>query len=523
MQNSGIATNRSVLPRWRPLQLTPQYEFISSKIYRSNEQCLIENAPKLLAQQSEWASSPYLAVEEVEQGLLKGRSTNSKIAAKFLLTDISGVTDEIRHMAKRHLNEKSMTNTIDDYLDIKEIFSCIRSLKERLKNHPRDGLSSLELARLYTNLNQNKNASKQIEIATKLYPENRYVLRSATRFYEHIGEPDRALSLLKSSDALKYDPWVQSAEVSICDILKKTPIWGTRSLKHLLQAPQAHLYNSELLAGLGSLEYASGSIKRARKLLDKALENPTENSLAQVRWGQTTGYLRHKANSQIGLLMHPYEADTYAAYVNKDAPQIVASAMKWLLDEPYSITPAHIGSSTALSILNDPKMALKFIDLGLRANAGDTALSNNKIVTLARQGKSKEARELIPLVEKYKSDKLKLPFFHAAHGVVNFSEGNIVKGRENYLMAVRTAMAQDDFKNVGNAMIYWCEQEVFSGAMSKNEAMSFIAVVDKFLTENAMSVTGLEMAWQAIRPRMISKLEGKVNYFIPDEAYEEEC
>ena len=110
-----------------------------------------------------------------------------------------------------------------------------RSLRtRRLRVAPRDALSVLEIARLQSLIGQIHSAERYVERAVKLAPNDRYVLRSAARFWAHRSKSDteyatRALEVIWASDAVRFDPWVQAAEVSVANICGRTPRWGVRA------------------------------------------------------------------------------------------------------------------------------------------------------------------------------------------------------------------------------------------------------------------------------------------------------
>ena len=46
---------------------------------------------------------------------------------------------------------------------------------------------------------------------------------------------------------------------------------------------------TELRAGVGSVELLAGDRRRSRRLFEASLEDPNDNSLAQVEWGLSGG------------------------------------------------------------------------------------------------------------------------------------------------------------------------------------------------------------------------------------------
>jgi hypothetical protein len=117
-----------------------------------------------------------------------------------------------------------------------------------------------------------------------LAPDNRYVLRSLTRFWVHQAEPDLALHFLSKFAATRRDPWLLAAQMAAEDVAHKGPS-NWREAKRILSAEQFSDFElTELAAAFGTLELQAGSHKLARKMFRRSLTAPTENSVAQVQW-----------------------------------------------------------------------------------------------------------------------------------------------------------------------------------------------------------------------------------------------
>src|SRR5439155_22265534 len=93
--------------------------------------------------------------------------------------------------------------------------SRIRVLRQRSIAEPRNAFVWVDLALLYTTLGLRDQAARAIRIALALAPEDRFVLRCASRFLVHIGDAERAHHILKRSEATPYDPWLMAAEFAV--------------------------------------------------------------------------------------------------------------------------------------------------------------------------------------------------------------------------------------------------------------------------------------------------------------------
>ena len=155
--------------------------------------------------------------------------------------------------------------------------------KRQIAMAPRDAISHVELARLYYLLGQIKSSQNHIERSVNLAPNNRFVIRCATRFFNDQNQPDRALDVISRSEAGHIDPWIQAAEAACADRLNKTPKRAIRQLSFLASSKFVALSQSELAVALATINFKQGGkSKLTRSLLRAGLNQPTENALAQA-------------------------------------------------------------------------------------------------------------------------------------------------------------------------------------------------------------------------------------------------
>src|SRR5205823_4591050 len=80
----------------------------------------------------------------------------------------------------------------------------------------------VDIARHYSIMGFNEQARRAIQKGVALAPENRFTLRSAARFYIHIGDPEVAHDILKRSEKTKSDPWLLAAEIAAATVAGRT-------------------------------------------------------------------------------------------------------------------------------------------------------------------------------------------------------------------------------------------------------------------------------------------------------------
>jgi tetratricopeptide (TPR) repeat protein len=257
---------RHIFPRWRSFQSTAslgeltwspvQEEFNTSELDISLANAIVE-----------WKADP---------SLWKGLDLLGTATIANRLDDFAGLVAEVRNNpltpgAARAFFGKShepapLESGECSQLSGEALRGEVKLHRHKVASMPHDSVEWVELARAFTIAGQNEKARKAILAALQLAPNNRFVLRSAARFFIHLGNPDTAQALLGSAQSISQDPWLMASEIAIADSLGK-------SSKHIRAArekfgddvPASEL--TELAAALGTLEAESGSHRIARRFL----------------------------------------------------------------------------------------------------------------------------------------------------------------------------------------------------------------------------------------------------------------
>ena len=164
-------------------------------------------------------------------------------------------------------------------------YENIHAAKRTVGRFGNNAVLFTELARLYLTLGNEKRAIRNVEIALALAPDNRYILRSAARTFAHCGDTERGFELLMRSPRVRRDPWLTSAALAMAGVIGRSSRVMKAATGLLKNGDFAALSLAELRAGVGSVELLAGNQRRAKRLLRASLEQPTDNSLAQVEWG----------------------------------------------------------------------------------------------------------------------------------------------------------------------------------------------------------------------------------------------
>ena len=438
-------SERRLLPRWRAsgdaLLAGEVRSPISTRAKRSPVNTELEVAQLLECWQRE--RSVESAVELVSAAVVLSAEGDIGSAAELLAHPDSDTSVSMREVAQRFLAGKSGTPVAPDPLgfgpDEPRLRLAIGAAKRSLRQYPRNAVVWTDLARLYVVLGQRKKALDAVNVAISLAPENRFVLRSATRCLIHTGEElQRGLQALRSSRSLRTDPWLMAAEISLAGVAAEAPrsIQWARSMS----ADDAldPWDSSELNGALGTFALQNGGMGKPSKLFTKSLRNPTENAVAQAAWAAA----EHKAAfvpRQLLLNPNMFEASAIHHRAQRSWPTVLDACRSWSALEPTSSRPLALGSFVALAALEDGAAALSFVERALLTTPNDPVIWNNKAVALAYLGRLPEARQAHHASNLRVPPRVRLsePVYLATEGLLAYREGDREAGIQRYLAATK--------------------------------------------------------------------------------------
>ena len=331
----------------------------------------------------------------------------------------------------------------------------VRSLRKKLIEHPRDAISWVDLAYLYELSGDSSRALRCIMTSVQLSPNNRFVLRSAARFFSHREDPMRALRLLRSSDALAFDPWLLSAEISISEAFDLPTKHAKRAIRVVTETDTHPLNRAELLGALATLEFRHGtSQKRGRRWLRQALIEPNENTLAQAE------HLVNRHNIGRGVVdkraPFDYEARTMRAFWSQSLSDAVRNAEEWARYQPLSSRPLLIGSFVLSVLIEDISTAIDFIhDASTHCTYSDPMVINNLAFCLASAGQTDQASKELRRIERNKLDDSEKACVTATRGLIAFREGEYSLGRQEYERAITHFRSERDFGRLALALTFY--------------------------------------------------------------------
>ncbi|WP_152982531.1 tetratricopeptide repeat protein [Stenotrophomonas humi] len=331
---------------------------------------------------------------------------------------------------------------------------AIRMLRARVSFSPNQPLAWTELARHHLASGNQAKASDAMSCAVQLAPNNRYVLRSAARFYSRSEDGlDRALWLLRKSPRTSRDPWLLAAEIASADMAER-PSPFVKLAKSMLDTKRSGpRHYSELAAAVGTLEHESGRHKKAKQLMVQALVDPTGNSLAQAVYLSQSDK-RIVVPAQFELSQGDFEANARAYYAEGRFELSLSAAFAWLHDEPFDVKPALLGSFLSF----DDSLAggaERIATLGLQSSPHHSSLHNNRAVARAYLGDLPGA---LDDVKNSNRGGRQEPSHLATLGLLGYRMGLEQFGEECYTKAIAWFSSIGDMLSCYRACLYWSRE-----------------------------------------------------------------
>jgi hypothetical protein len=452
MTNIYELKNRLLVPNWRDFKRTTKLGELG--ILNATNTYEIDNSIIKL----DWTKNKTIGVaadlinnsfisndfsEELHEAI-KFVEANSEHSSIALLSLIEKIKCEIN--PKNEESVKILEKNIDSINEFNSILNdklfnrIINKTKNLTKNQQSNAINWIELARLYTIKNQIEKADRCITVALGLSPNNRFVLRSAVRFFIHTAQEEKAIYYLKKSQATKDDPWLISAHIATSKLMNRySPFIKTG--ERIINSKDFSTFDlTELSSSLGTLELEHGSFKKSKPLLDLSLKNPNDNSLAQFEW------LSKKDNRLLfnidffQKVKNPFEAFAYENFQKGNFQESFYNCINWYLDFPYSKRPLVFGSYIA-SLLEDYDASIIMCLAGLRLSNNEIGFLNNIIYSLCLKNDFNEVPKYLELLKNIQSDlsnEEKIAI-QATLGLYYLKTKEIEQGKELYKISIENS------------------------------------------------------------------------------------
>jgi tetratricopeptide (TPR) repeat protein len=457
--------NRNVVPRWRDFRSTVELGELSASILSGHR---IEETFDLSSVLGDWHKNKTVsfAGDLISAAIVSGNLTIAREASEFVVNLADNVSSSLRSMAQRMLNpDFNPSTTSVAPVDLANVNAFkpspeIATIRKRLVQYPSNAILWVDLAYFYAIRGSIERAERAIRVALNLAPRNRFVLRSAARFFIHRGRVDIAHDLIRKAPGYMTDPWLVAAEIAVAMSAERTP-WATKQAFALLDDSNFATHHlSELSSALGTLEFHNGHSSKAKKLLKRSLIQATDNSLAQAQWLSLslTG-LAKDLTAGVSHIPRPYEANAGNAYVRGDWEESLKAALQWLEDQPFSSRPAALAAYLASVMFENFVLAEQIASFGLIANPTEHGLHISMAYCYASTGRPEKAIAELALINKQIADDWVLAAIDANYGLVAFRQGRLDEARNYYAEAIRKAALLSDKRTQFAALIHWASEE----------------------------------------------------------------
>lgn len=377
-------------------------------------------------------------------------------------------------------------NTIELFKDPTSliiIYKKINELKNRLRENPQYAITWIEIGRYYAIIGQSEKAERAIKNALFLAPENRFILRNMARFFVQLGDEGISFAhdVLRKSKLTNTDPWLLSTEISLATLRGRNSKFIKQGLQ-VVESDSFHPFNiTELASALATVELKNDSLKKSRKLFEKSLRKPNDNSLAQAEWASQEENNLFSLDSSRLNLANSFEAKARDYAEKENWKEAIEYSKKWFLDLPFSKSPVLFGNNIALNKLRNHEIAIEIGKLGLLSHPHDPHLLNNIIYSLCLNNNIQEAELLFQKVDKsdLTSKSVHNICLLATQGLLNYRKGNPEQARILYLEAMELAKETGHKSYISKALVNMTREEILLGEQDMSDAIPKLKDISK--------------------------------------------
>ncbi|MEN0055434.1 MAG: hypothetical protein AAGC65_17290 [Mucilaginibacter sp.] len=428
---------RNVIPRWRDFKPTIELGELNPVPNAKSKAFANPISPFHTAKIHDWEAARTVknAIELLNSSIVLDDQEHTLSTASFLKSSRESSVP-LKKVADQILYPRDTDHSFEQLLNLerfdKIIGEKIQRLRRCLDHNPYNSISWIELARLFLIIGKEESAERCILVAIQLAPDNRYISRTGSRFFTHVGDYKKAQKVLKANAAFKTDPWLLSADIGIASLNNKSS-FNIKIGRELVASQNYSPYDlNELLSALATEELNAGSIKNSKRLFNESLINPNDNAVAQAVWAG-----KHISNLNLnqGLFdrtPHIFEAKAYNFYYNKSWGPAFSSTLQWFIDQPFSSDPAVFGSFIATSVLEKYDEGIKIAKYGLKSTPNDFTLLNNLTFAYLKNNNIKEAQQTIAKIHAESLNDHQRVFYLATKGLLYYKLGQIEAGETAY-------------------------------------------------------------------------------------------
>ncbi|EHM7983044.1 lipopolysaccharide assembly protein LapB [Elizabethkingia anophelis] len=455
MTNIYELENRLLVPNWRDFRRTIKIGELGQKnepkdTFIENENIKLDwKNNKTIGIAADLLSNSFISnklySKELEEAI-KFIEDNSMDASNSLLSLIHQIKCEL--YPENEVSTKVLEKNIQSIEEFNSFFNdkmfnkIISKTKNLARKHLDNAIYWIELARLYTIKGQLKKAEKCITIALNIAPDNRFVLRSATRFFIHTKEEEKAIFYLRKSKRINSDPWLISAHIASSKLLNRYSPFIKKGFALIMDNNHSDFDLTELSSSLGSLELENGSFKKSKSLIELSISSPNDNSLAQFEWLSKKESRLIFNPDQFVNVKNPFEAFAYENFKKGNFKDSFYNCIDWFLDIPFSKRPLMFASYIA-TVLKEYDSAILLCLVGLRYDNNEFGFINNLIYNYCLKNDLKNAEkylnQYLSKINTDFNDELKIAL-QATIGLYYLRSNNIEEGKKFYKMSINNSI-----------------------------------------------------------------------------------
>ncbi len=503
MQDNHSEKRRNVVPRWKSITEMPEVELRSS-LKRDHAPVFKSNWLSRAEQAWRHEKNDENAIDLLDAAIIASKNEMAFEAAAFIVGRSKNIADRVllaatQVMANRPIDIFGHSLEAETNVASAEI---IRRLKTRMRDHSRDPITAVELSRLYARQGQRDAALRMMSIAVSLAPNDRFVLRSATRLYTMMMQSERALEVLRRADGGNHDPWIQSAEIATSELANKGSKFAGSALRKLRNAAELPRHMSELALAVATLEDKSGAKKRNTfQLIRAGLSHATENALTQAVWlTDNIGANFTDRFPDFTLPAHAHEARTLETYEQGLFLESEKECSLWVNDQPFQSRGPLLLASINMVYLGRYESAAIVSERALQLHTTDWSIANSAVVARALNNQVELARANLNRLKHLCKTDVSNAFLSAAQGLIAFKDGDVVGGREFYNKAFHLSRKASRPDLVATAAMYYAEAEAAAGSASESEIIQFVKHLDEIILRRFKGgKDGIVRLWESRR------------------------
>lgn len=428
-------TNRLIIPSWR------QFDRSQGELRPTGTDGAEEQKRDIQEYLLEWKTNKNLvtAGELISAAIVNGITEEPVVleAARYVV-DYPSKSPVALQNASKGLLDIPLDQDFFSTANLK-LYEKISKLKKLLNDYPSSAILHIEIARLYMLIGQLEKANSHVHFALYFDSNNRFVVRSAARFYIHICNEKSAIEVLRNSWLTKKDPWLMASEISVSRHFgKRSP--NLKRASELIDSRNFSNFDlSELCGTLGMEELESAGYKKSRKLFNQSLAAPNDNSFAQAQWVAKNRHLELVFPNQ-PIDVNFKEALSYEKFSVGDYKAALRYAQDWQDEMPYSQKCVVFGSNISTTFEKDYKTSIRLLETYLQTNQRNKAALNDLAYAYALNKDPDNAQKQVDKAMKLVDVKNPAPAdicLVATQGLILFRKKAVDEGSEFYEAAIQ--------------------------------------------------------------------------------------